>query len=116
MYQKWIDENVIETLGMCGEVTLKMSKVFPELSRVRGHYYCPIWGEREHWWLVDREDNIIDPTAEQFPSKGKGAYIPLPDGTPEPTGMCMNCGNYVYDGSYSCSPHCTTKLEVYYEL
>jgi hypothetical protein len=35
---------------------------------------CPIWGARDHFWCVDGEDNVVDPTASQFPSKGTGVY------------------------------------------
>lgn len=89
---------------------------FPELTLVRGHYVCPIWGLREHWWLVDSAGVVVDPTAEQFPSKGWGEYIPLPDNAPEPTGQCMNCGEYCYDGSWACSKSCNRLLEAYYNV
>ena len=95
-YQDWIDQ-VPETYGTCEEVTKEMQKEFPELRRVRGHYFCWTWGEREHWWLVDEiNDCIIDPTKDQFPSKGTGTYEEW--NGPEPTGKCPNCGEYCYDG------------------
>jgi len=94
-YQHWIDQNV-DVAGRCKEITEAMVKEFPELRRVRGHYYCWIWGEREHWWLVTSDGEVIDPTAAQFPSKGEGRYVEF-DGQ-EPTGMCPNCGEYCYNG------------------
>jgi len=104
-YSEWI-EHVGHPEGRCEEVTLQMQVVFPELKRVRGHYYCPAWGEREHWWLVDPEGDIVDPTKAQFPSYGCGTYIAWVEGDPEPTGMCLNCGEYVYDGSRHCNEAC----------
>lgn len=104
-YADWIT-TVTETYGTCREVTEAMAVAFPELTRVRGHYYCFAWGERAHWWLVDPAGEIVDPTATQFPSKGRGVYIPWEEGDQEPTGMCPNCGGNVYDGDACCSDKC----------
>lgn len=104
----WIAENVPDyasAYGQCAAVTEAMAIVFPELRRVRGHYYCGIWGERAHWWLETRDDKIVDPTAIQFPSKGRGNYEEY-DGRPLPTGPCDNCGEAVYDGGTVCSERC----------
>jgi len=106
LYSNWVSENVTEQYGKCAEVTEKMQKSFPELERVRGHYYCYVWGERQHWWLVDRDNNIIDPTMEQFPSKGRGRYEPWNEGAPEPTGKCPNCGELIYSGDFVCGDIC----------
>jgi len=106
-YQDWIDRNVDSGYGECAEVTQAMADQFPELQRVRGHYYCFSWGERAHWWLTDAAGAIVDPTARQFPSRGKGAYVPWVEGEPEPTGICPNCGEYVYDGGTVCSDACS---------
>ena len=109
MYQRWIDEYVPtykEALGNCVGLTEAMAICFPELTRVRGNYYCASWGERTHWWLVDAEGNIVDPTAKQFPSEGRGAYVPWQEGEKEPTGKCPNCGEYAYDNQYFCSDEC----------
>jgi hypothetical protein len=96
-YAEWIKENVPETRGTCREVTRDMLKAFPHLRRVRGHYHCWIWGEREHWWLVNGGE-IIDPTVDQFPSRGQGTYVELPEDAQTPTGRCPNCGDYCFDG------------------
>ena len=69
-------------MGRCAEATLAMAAVFPELTRVRGHYLCWVWGEREHWWLVEPNGEIVDPTADQFPSKGGGVYVPWDEASP----------------------------------
>ena len=108
-YDPWIHENVSDyqaAYGKCADITQRMVEAFPELTRVRGHYYCPCWGEREHWWLTDLEGDIVDPTKSQFPSHGHGAYVPRDESQPEPTGKCPNCGDYCYNGDYCCSESC----------
>lgn len=105
-YLNWISEHVPNAYGKCSEVTLSMVNAFPELRRVRGWYYCIIWGERMHWWCVAPNGEIIDPTAEQFPSKGSGVYVEHEEGQPLPTGKCPNCGEYCYNYDPICSEHC----------
>ena len=61
--------------GKCKEFSEVLIKKDPSLRLVREHYYCPIWGEQEHWWCEDKTGKIIDPTKDQFPSKGSGEYI-----------------------------------------
>ena len=104
-YQKWMKQNILDPYGTCCHATKLMQEEFPELERVRGHYYDTIWGEREHWWLIAPKGKIIDPTAQQFPSKGMGVYVQW-EGGPEPTGKCPNCGQYVYNGDQICSKKC----------
>lgn len=105
-YQDWITANVPGTgYGECAEATTAMVLAFPELRRVRGHYYCLFWGERTHWWCVAPDGSIVDPTAKQFPSNGIGEYVEY-DGRPLPTGPCANCGDPVYDGGTCCSDEC----------
>lgn len=106
IYVHWITQHVQETYGTCGQVTLDMLAAFPELTRVRGHYYCSSWGERAHWWLVSPDGAIVDPTAQQFPSQGTGTYVPWEEGSAEPTGRCVNCAEYAYDGRDVCSDAC----------
>jgi hypothetical protein len=113
-YRAWVAETVTETYGKCKEVTEAMVAAFPELTRVRGHYMCADWGKRAHWWLVDENGEIVDPTADQFPCKGTSEYVPWEEGAEEPTGKCMNCGGYTYGSSRACSPACAKKLEAYY--
>ena len=109
-YVKWIAENYQGGgPGQCSEASSRMVAAFPELARVRGHYYCVIWGEREHWWCKTSEGLVVDPTAGQFPSKGHGEYVEWDEGSPEPIGMCIDCGSYVYEDGYStnfCSRAC----------
>ena len=106
-YQQWIAENVDGNgYGQCLEVTLQMQHAFPELQRIKGHYYCAIWGERCHWWLQTADGEVVDPTAMQFPSKGTGVYVPLCSDEPEPIGRCVNCGEYCYNDPNFCSSSC----------
>lgn len=105
-YEKWIKKNVGDPRHRCAEYTLEMQEVFPELKRIRGHYYA----EREypHWWLEDVDGNIIDPTVEQFIS-ADGVYIPWDESQPEPIGRCLNCGELTYESSLNyniCSDIC----------
>ncbi len=107
-YAAWIAENVEgDGYGQCREVTERMAARFPELVRARGHYYCPVWGERCHWWLTTQDGEIVDPTAAQFPSRGQGVYTPWEEGAPEPTGICPQCGEYTYGPGTCCSDACS---------
>jgi hypothetical protein len=105
----------LDLYGKCAEVTQQMAAANPSLRRVRGHYYCPIWGERAHWWLVDRDGKIIDPTAAQFPSKGNGTYVEWQEGEKEPSGKCYNCGDYCYDGKVFC-PECIANHQDHFDF
>jgi len=105
-YAEWIAANVPDPHGTCRETTEAMQIAFPELKRVRGHYYCWVGGERPHWWLYDENGDVVDPTASQFGSKGLGHYEEWDETQPEPTGMCPNCGDHCYDGRFCCTPAC----------
>lgn len=74
-YGDWITWNVEGSgYGKCERYSAEMALAFPELRRVYGFYYCLVWGQREHFFLVDENNNVVDPTVAQFPSKG-GPYI-----------------------------------------
>lgn len=106
-YAEWIAAEVpANPIGLCAAVTATMAEQFPELKRVRGHYYCHAWGNRAHWWLVTEQGEIVDPTAAQFPSGGLGLYEEYAEGSPEPSGKCAGCGGYVYGGGSFCSGEC----------
>ena len=106
-YTDWIALNVTgDGYGKCKQVTESMAVAFPELHRVRGHYYCDTWGECAHWWLIDPNWQVVDPTAAQFPSKGAGKYVKWEEGSEEPTGKCPNCGELIYGGDSVCSEKC----------
>lgn len=77
--------------GKCREAVEELLKERPELTAVRGYYFCPIWCRDEaHWWAVDAEGVIYDPTKLQFPSGGSGTYTPY-DGNV----ACDECGNHI---------------------
>ena len=73
--------------GKCKEMSQALVNNNPDLTLVRGHYWCPFWGEQPHWWVKDKEGNITDPTARQFPSKGMGEYIEFCGNV-----QCSECG------------------------
>ena len=112
-YNDWIKDHVLVAYGQCAKVTIDMAEAFPELKRVRGHYDCPIWGRRDHWWLVDPDGNVVDPTVSQFPSGGFGEYVLWVEGSPEPTGKCPNCGNECFNGDGVCSNKCYQEYLTY---
>ena len=61
--------------GKCKELAEAACASDPSLTLVRGHYYDTAWGEQPHWWARRASGEIVDPTKDQFPSKGTGAYI-----------------------------------------
>ena len=105
---KWLENN--NPYLKCEEASKLMKLSFPELTRVRGHVLTE-HGERPHWWLIDENLNIIDPTASQF--KVIGGYIPWDESQPEPTGKCPNCGDLCYDYSSVCSDKCGIEYAAY---
>ena len=68
-YRKWIKDNPFPK-GFCLGSTLQMKRAFPELKRIKGVYIEPNGKRNIHWWCVDKDNNIIDPTAFQFKSGG----------------------------------------------
>lgn len=116
-YKKWVQSNVSkDCLNQCEGISLKMSQDFPELMRVRGFYYDIIWGIQEHWWCETSAGEIVDPTASQFPTRGKGGYRSVKSTAPEPSGKCIDCGNYVYDGKTFCNDSCQDSWAVYHDI
>src|ERR1035437_1692819 len=53
----------------CDEFTQGFVEKFPHLKRVAGFV-----GGNEHWWCVDLDGTVVDPTAEQF--VGEPEYVP----------------------------------------
>lgn len=60
--------------GKCKELAESAVKENPNLILVRGYYYDYLWGKQQHWWTKDQNNEIYDPSANQFPSKGYGEY------------------------------------------
>jgi hypothetical protein len=112
-YQEWIDKHFPtpeSQHGKCSFATKIMVKAFPELKRVRGHFVCHL-GERPHWWCIDLDGKIVDPTSKQF--QFPGFYLPWDETRKEPTGKCPNCGGECYDGNYLCSKNCEIAYVAY---
>lgn len=94
-YLRWIDVHVdLAAKLQCREVSEAMANAFPELTRVCGHYVAPIDGMRPHWWLIDADKRVIDPTRHQFQSEGAGEYVQLEK---PPIARCQNCGEPFFD-------------------
>ena len=111
-YQQWVNNWLRNNTPhlKCKEATEEMKITFPELKRIRGHVLTE-YGERPHWWLVDENDNVIDPTSTQF--KIIGGYDAWDESQPEPTGRCLNCGELCYDYKSVCSDQCAIEYKVY---
>ena len=103
----------MSSTGACGSFTRVFAERVPELTRVPGFYISPAGHSHgEHWWLVDAAGNIVDPTADQFPSQGTGNYVPY-----DPTkhlvakGRCRNCGCTLFAfPDRPCSAECDEAL------
>lgn len=61
----WLSKN--NPYGKCQEASTAMVDTFENLTIVQGHVYCD-WGKRSHWWCVDTQGTIVDPTKSQFGS------------------------------------------------
>lgn len=99
-YDAWMTANVPrefeKVYGQCAKYVRQMVTVFPELHVRAGYYFDFQWGMRQHWWLETPDGTVIDPTAHQFPSKGRGPYEVLEPGD-RPVGICMDCGADVFN-------------------
>lgn len=99
--------------GRCKEMSEAACAADDTLTLVRGHYFCPIWGsDEQHWWCTKPDGTIVDPTKDQFPSKGLGEYTPF-DGIV----TCAECGKKVtedaarFDSNYAfCSLACNMRF------
>lgn len=96
-YQEWIDKNYPtweSAISDCGNAVQKMKEVFPELEVKAG------WiSGSEHWWCVDPQGNIVDPTLVQYIGRGIKPpfhYKEFQPGMLVRVGRCMNCGDDIY--------------------
>ncbi len=93
--------------GQCRQMCDAAIQADPTLTLVCGWYHCPFNGKEQHWWTVRPDGTIFDPTAAQFPSKGRGEYEVY-------TGWleCSNCHKAIHeskaqiDGRHA---YCSTK-------
>ena len=60
--------------GKCKQMSEELCAKDVPLTLTKGWYHCPIWGAQEHWWCKKPDGTVVDPTANQFPSKGIGEY------------------------------------------
>jgi hypothetical protein len=90
--------------GKCREMSEAAVAENSNLRLVRGYYWCPVLNTKNpHWWTVDGDGVIFDPTRLQFPSAGIGTYE-------EFNGFvtCAECGvevsenEAVTEGNYTC--------------
>ena len=102
------EDDYLKYRGKCREMSEALVATDSTLTLVRGHYHCPIWGEQPHWWCKRSDGTIVDPTKNQFPSRGIGEYVEF-NGIIE----CANCGKEIkeedadIDGNYAfCSYQC----------
>ncbi len=94
--------------GKCKEMSEQAVAADPSLILVRGYYYCPYYGEQQHWWTKHQDGTIFDPTKDQFPSKGLGQYVEFAGKL-----SCSECGKEIteeeadIEGRYAfCSYEC----------
>lgn len=127
-YQAWIAANVptfdgknlYDLRGKCDKFAKAMLEAFPELTLQVGFYYCSAWGQQQHFWCLAPEEFafagslVVDPTRDQFPSKGTGLYVHLEE-EERPIGKCANCGELIYppSRSKSCHNHCEVEFMEY---
>lgn len=106
-------DNVHER-GRCQGATDEMVVAFPELRQVRGF----VDGSAPHWWCVEADGTIVDPTVGQFAwmdcELEYEEYSEKKHG-PLPTGKCADCGDYVYDGGFHgfCNENCERSFRAY---
>jgi hypothetical protein len=110
--QDQIQADYLKFRGKCREYCEAAIAVDPTLTLVRGHYYCPQFGEQPHWWTVRKDGSVFDPTAAQFPSNGAGLYVPF-NGLVE----CAQCGKEMkeaeasFESNYAfCSGQCHARF------
>lgn len=99
--------------GKCKEMAVELADSDSTLSLVRGHYFCPVWNSEEpHWWCTKPDGTIVDPSANQFGSKGAGIYTPFNGKC-----KCSQCGKDIaeedasFHGNYIfCSTSCNMRF------
>lgn len=105
-------DDYLKYRGKCKELAEEEIKKDPTLILVRGFYHDAFWGKEQHWWCKDANGKIVDPSKDQFPTKGMGEYEEF-DGNVE----CSECGTVLpeakmtFHGSYAfCSTKCNLKF------
>lgn len=107
-YNNWINKHYRDwgtALGNCQEAVKKINKEFPELTIKCGYVHFAFNEKRMHWWCIDNNGNIIDPTGHQYPGYlGEPIldYEEVDDNSDEknyPRERCYNCGEYYFKKS-----------------
>jgi len=115
--ERYLDRCGRNPRGRCSSATAEMIVVFPELTRVPGVIYYDGGWSSEHFWCVDYDGDIVDPTAAQF--KNITHYAPWQPGDEVQVGRCMNCGVAIYEAVFAlggdirrdhCSRECLEEL------
>lgn len=121
-YRQWIAENVEENpRGFCNMFSHRLQREFPHLRVARGIYRTLAGYGEPHWWTVDVDGTVVDPTAAQFLCKGEGTYEELTQEEIEeqfPCGKCANCGDDIYKADNApsdmiCSAECWSSYAAY---
>lgn len=107
--------------AQCLQFSERLQKKFPHLKLEKG-WYVTTDGEddypTEHWWTVDVDGTIVDPSKIQFHDQN-GRYSPYDDHEFKAMiGRCPNCGNDIYEGEGSgglCSDECESSYAAYIE-
>lgn len=92
--------------GTCERAAKELAASTPGLRVARGWYLDAAWGDQEHWWCVDADGVIHDPTVEQFPT----GHIPALRSYQEYDGShpCAGCGIRVQEkdsvSGFCCGP------------
>lgn len=98
----------------CGLFSRELARQFPELRAVAGFYFSPGGASHgEHWWLETAAGTIVDPTADQWPSHGRGRYErydPARHLVVKGTCPCCGAGLYSRASAYPCSRDCDEEL------
>jgi hypothetical protein len=102
------ESDYLKYRGKCREFSEAAVRTDPSLTLVRGWYHCPSWGRQSHWWCKTPSGRIVDPTKDQFPSRGFGEYVEF-----EGIVTCSECGKEIleqdadYESNYCfCSYKC----------
>lgn len=118
-YAAWIAERYPtreKALAQCAEATTAMAAAFPELRRVAGLVAHGDYVEDlEHWWLVEANGAIVDPTLAQWNAMFILGYHEIKPDSPiygKPRRKCMNCSRYYFGGgSGICSKRCEVAFD-----
>jgi hypothetical protein len=95
---------------------------FSHLTMVKGWYVAAEHNYTEHWWLIEKDGTVVDPTKGQF-SIQTGEYVSHGSKRAKELelfakiGRCPNCGGDIYEGDEDfggvCSDECAASYSEY---